>query len=337
MAISKPLGLRRFWAVMGLTFVGCLILAVLLPHDPYIRYQAMKGTIFERAKWFYERNHFDDTPIDILFVGSSRTARGVISPDLEEGLRQHDIDRHIVNFSLPASGMDIRQTIAADVLTSRDVEMLVISLPEQFPRDGHQAFADLATVPEVLRSPWLVNRNLPENLARLPIRQLQLAAASIVPTAFGYQDSFDPLKYAGTSVDPRIFNPGKQSTFKTAAEIALLEKESAFRRRTLTRPILPDALADIEFGIPRSYIRQLSALAKANDTQLVFLYLPFYGGYEEPFEKAWLEQFGPVLSAGFLREDPQNYNDVAHMSGQGAQVLGVWLTEQLIPLLKAEN
>ena len=337
MSFFKPLSLYRFWGVIGVAVLCSVIAAVLLPHDPYIRYQAMQGTIFERTKWFYERNHFDDTPIDILFLGSSRTARGVISPDLEASLQGSGVNRHVANFSLPASGLDIRQTLAADVLANRDVEMLVISLPEQFPRDGHQAFADLATTQEVLQSPWLVNRNLPENLARLPMRQLQLAIGSMMPSAFDYQSSFDTQTYAGTSVDPRIFNPGNPSSLKTAAEISALEKESAFRRRTLTRPILPEGLADIEFGVPRSYIRQLSALAQAHDTKLVFLYLPFFGGFEEPFEKEWLEQFGPVLSASFLREDPQNYNDVAHMSDHGAKILTTWLTDQLVPLLEQDN
>ncbi len=335
--LVQKLGLRAFWVILGLTILFGFVGSVLLPHDPYIRYQAMKGTIFERAKWIYERTHFDETPIDILFIGSSRTARGVITPALEQQFDAYDHPKHIANFSLPASGLDIRYAIARDVLTKRDVDMVVISLVEQFPRDGHQAFADLATASEILSSPWVVNRRLPANLARLPIRQIQLAAASAIPDAFGYQVGFDPETYVGTSVDPRVFNPGDPNQIKSEADIASLEEESAYRRRVLTRPILPESLADIEFGIPRSYIRRIAALADKTDTELVFLYLPFYGGFERPFEQDWLEQFGPVLSADFLRLNPENYNDVAHLSDTGAQKVTPWLTDQLIPLLEQRD
>jgi len=334
MAHSKSLNLRTFWVLIAATFAACFAAAVSLPHDPYIRYQAMKGTIFERAKWIYERSHFDDAPIDILFIGSSRTARGVISPEIEANLAERGFDKKVANFSLPASGLDIRLALAREAMENREIEYLVISLVEQFPRDGHQAFADLATAGDVLKSPLLVNRNLPENLARLPVRQIQLSFASILPEAFGYQDTFDPAAYAGTTIDPRIFNPGNPNRLQTSADIEALEKESAFRRRDLTRPILPENMAWIEFGVPRTYIQRLADLAEDNGTKLIFLYLPFYGGFSEPFEKEWIEQFGPVLSGTFLIGDPENYNDVAHVSEHGANLVGTWLSNELVQILE---
>ena len=331
---SQPLRLRSFLAAVGLTVAVCFTATFALPQDPYIRYQAMAGTMFERVRWMYDRIHYDDTPIDIVFIGSSRTARGVISPDLETALHAQGHDKRIVNFSLPASGYDVRLTLAREVLEARDVELLVISLVEQFPRDGHQAFADLATVEDLLRSPWLVNRNLPENLLRLPVRQMQLAVMSLLPEAFGYRRAFDPDAYEGATVDPRIFNPGRQSRPQTSEAITALEKESRFRRRDLTPPILPTSLNWIEFGVTQSYIRRLVELAQAHDTQIAFLYLPFYKGFAQPLETDWLEQYGPVLSADFLRMSPENYNDAAHVSEQGAQLMTDWLSRELPPLLK---
>ncbi len=333
MSVTRPLRLRNFLIATLLAVATCITAAVALPHDPYIRYQSMAGTIFDRTRWIYERIHFDDAPIDIAFIGSSRTARGVISPAIEDGLKRAGLDKRVVNFSLPASGFDIRLTLARELLEARDVELLVISLVEQFPRDGHQAFRDLATAADILNSPWIVNRNLPENVARLPIRQIQLATKTWLPGAFGYQADFDPAAYAGTSIDPRLFNATTNRAAESAAEIAALDKESNFRRRSLTPPILPEPLQWVEFGIPRSYIRRIAALADEHGTKLVFLYLPFYKGFPQPAEREWLEQFGPVLSAEFLLSSPQNYNDVAHASAHGADLLTDWLTQQLTPLL----
>ena len=334
MPLAKPVRLGTFHAGLWLVLLACLIITVMLPQNSYIRYQAMSGTIFERVRWAYERIHFDDTPIDIAFIGSSRTARGVISPELEDHLTELGFDVNIANFSLPAAGFDVRLALAQELLAEKQPDFLVISVVEQFPRHGHQAFGDLATVGELLRSPWVVNRNLPENLVRLPMRQIQLAMASWMPEAFGYRAEFDPAAYAGTSVDPRIFNPGRKGGPKTAEEIAALKRESRFRRGNITKPILPNTLAWLEFRIPRTYLRRLAEISAANGTQIVFLYLPFYGGFPEPFERNWLEQYGPVLSAEFLREDPNFYNDVAHSSELGATRITDWLAVALFSILK---
>ncbi|MEL6919562.1 MAG: hypothetical protein AAFO77_00865 [Pseudomonadota bacterium] len=330
----KPLRLPSFLIMVGVTMAACYAFTAALPHDGYIRYQAMSGTIFERVGWVYERIHFDDAPVDIAFIGSSRTARGAISTDLEARLAAQGIDTRIVNFSIPAAGFDIRYVLAEELLSRKSPDLLVISVVEQFPRLGHQAFGELAPSSQVLGSPWIVNATLPENLARLPLRQLQLAGATQVPEAFGYQREFDPEAYAGTSIDPRIFNPGKKSAPKTAEDIAALERDSKFRRRSITRPLLPEALGWVEFGVPRTYLRRIADLAEAHGVQPVFLHLPFYGGYPEPFERAWLEQYGPVLTAEFLAGNPDFYNDVAHVSGLGADRITEWLAGELARLLE---
>ena len=329
------LRLPAFLIAVSATFLAGFIGMSLLPHDPYIRYQTMQGTIFERATWMYERLHFDPAPVDIVLVGSSRTARGIDPGGLEAALAAKALPRHVVNLSLAASGYDLQLTLAREALETREVKLLVVSLVEQFPRDGHQAFADLANAGDIVASPWLVNRNFVPNLLRLPIRQLQLLLKSRMPEAFGLHADFDPEAYRLATADPRFAPLTEAAPKKTAAQIAALEAESAFRHHDLTLPVLPASLSWVEFGMTRSYIRQLAALAKAEGAKLVFLYLPFYKGYQRPFEQQWLEQYAPVLSADFLLSDPANYNDVAHASRQGTALLTNWLADELAPILEA--
>lgn len=337
---QKPLKLWKFLTAIAGTIVALFVAAVALPHDPYIRYQSLADSIFDRAEWIYERIHFDETPLDIVFVGPSRTERAVGAAVLEADLRARGVDKRVANFSLPSSGLDLSYAIAREALDTRQVDLLVVSLVEQFPRDGHQAFGDLATVQDILHSPLLVNRNFPRNLAYLPVRQAKLALKTWVPEAFDYHGKFNSGTYQGTSGYPTHDTRPEDTPAKTAEEIDVLEKEAAFRRRTLTRPLLPDSLAWVEFGVSRSYIEEMVALAARHDTKIVFLYLPFYEGFEEPAELEWVRQFGPVLSAGFLREAPDNFYDVAHASASGAALVSDWLAEQLAPLLRgspAEN
>jgi hypothetical protein len=327
----------RFLGTVAAVFAGCCAFAVALPHDPYIRYQSFEGTIFDRLGWVYDRLHHDPTPIDVLFIGSSRTARGADAAAIEAALA--DLGRpglHVANISLPAAGLDIRLTTLREALRAHpEIRLVVLGMVEALPRDGHQAFGDLATAGEVLGAPWIVNRRLPGHLAGLPYRQMELALASRVPAAFGHRAAFDPAAYIGPTPDHRRFNIAGWGAFTdtppdTSAEHAeAMARESRMRRRQITPPVLPAALSDIEFGVSRTYLRRIARLLEAEGIDLAFSFLPFYGGYAEPLDAGWLAGVAPVWSADFLMDDPVNYTDAAHASGQGIDLLAPWFARQI--------
>jgi len=332
---------RRGGGVLGTVaavFAACCALATALPHDPYIRYQSFDDTIFDRLGWIYDRLHHDATPIDVLFIGSSRTARGANAAAIENALA--DLGRpglHVANISLPASGLDIRLTKLREALRAHpEIRLVVLGMVEALPRDGHQAFGDLATAGEVLGAPWIVNRRLPGNLAALPYRQMELALASRLPAAFGYRTAFDPAAYIGPTPDHRRFNrPGwgeitqESPPDTSAAHADAMTRESRMRRRQITPPVLPAALSDIEFGVSRSYLHRIARLLEDEGIEMAFVFLPFYGGYAEPLDADWLAGLAPVWSASFLTDDPVNYSDAAHASGQGIGRLAPWFAQQI--------
>jgi hypothetical protein len=329
--------LRLGWVLTVMAF-GCLVsavTAVALPHSAYIRYQSLQGTIYDHARWIYERIHFDDTPIDIAFVGSSRTYAGVIPALVEAALekRGHG-DLRVANLSLPASGFDIRYTTVRELLETRDVKLLVFSLVEAFPRDGHQAFGDLGTVGEILSSPWIVNRTLPQNVARLPMRQMRLALASAVPGAFGMDRDFDPARYSGASTPDGSEGKPVQTDEAHAKDLA---NESRMRKSEITPPILPESLSWIEFGVSQTYVKRIVALAEAHHTRVAFLFLPFFDGYEMPLEAHWVERYGPLWNADFMMHDPANYKDAAHGSANVTPAIADWLADHLLELLDTQT
>lgn len=333
----------RFLGTVAVVFVACWALAAALPHDPYIRYQSFKGTIFDRLSWVFDRLHHDDTPIDVLFIGSSRVARGANAAQIEDAL--DDLGRpglHVANISLPASGLDIRLTKLREALrASPEIRLVVLDMVEALPRDGHQAFGDLATAGEVLSAPWIVNRTLPGNLVSLPYRQMELALASRMPAAFGYRTAFDPAAYPGPTPDHRRFQDSNWSEITqesppdtSAAHAEAMDRESRMRRRQITPAVLPAALSDIEFGVSRTYLRRIARLLEAEGIDLAFAFLPFYGGYAEPMDADWLTGVAPVWAASFLMDDPVNYSDAAHASGQGIALLSPWFAQKIDAALK---
>ena len=67
--------LRNFLVIIVLTAILALAAMVALPHDKYLRYQSLNDHTAPNAYWIYERIHTDPTPIDIAFIGSSRTGK----------------------------------------------------------------------------------------------------------------------------------------------------------------------------------------------------------------------------------------------------------------------
>ena len=169
-------------AVMIITLAGMIA----LPHDTYIRWQAVKTEAYARLGWIYERIHYDDTPIDIAFIGTSHTMEGVdaeaVEHDLDEaGARPGDPDRclHTVNFAVPSYGRDLQWIIARELLTHRRVKVLVLEVFENESRRAHPLFVDVADTSDILDAPMVVNINYLHNLVRLPFRQLSLWAKSL--------------------------------------------------------------------------------------------------------------------------------------------------------------
>lgn len=324
---------------MLLAFVACYAATVSLPHDPELRYLSFKDTIFARTAWIYDRIHHDPAPIDVVFLGSSRTEAGIRPTMVEAALARHGENLRVVNFALPATGFDIRETLAEEVLRTKRVKLLVVDLTEKFPRDGHQAFGDLATAGQILHAPWLLNRNLPRNLLRLPVRQIDLALATLDPAANGYRARFDPARYEGTTIDPAHAGA-------TAAELAALdsplhaltlEAQSEQRYREITPPILPASLGWVEFGVSETYIARLADTARRHGVKIVFLYVPFYKGPAAPIEEQWLTRFGPVWKANFLNAGPQQYRDSGHTSAdpQTKAMMSDWVAGHIAQTLAA--
>lgn len=336
MRVWPALGARSFLGVVLAVVLAACGATLLLPHDPYVRYQSFGGTIFSRLSWVYERIAFDSRPIDVLVIGSSRTARGANVEMLERDLAAQGADLHVANVSIPASGFDWRLTVLREALRHHpEIRMVIWELVEVFPRDGHQAFADLGTTGELLSSPWIVNRNLPENLARLPYRQMEFYLASRLPEAFGMRAAFDPGRYLGPAPDHRGFaapdwwHTDGAVDLRGPAHARALAAESAQRLHEITWPVLPGALGWAEFGVSRHYVREAAALAEEHGIEIAFLFLPFYQGPENALEAEWVQQFGPYWGASWMRTDAANYQDAAHGSQIGIERIAPWLAGRI--------
>ena len=322
-------------ALAVLVFAALCGGSVLLPHDPYIRYQQLSETIQFPAVWGYERIIFDPAPIDVAVIGNSRLQAAISAPQLSRELTaQTGQSVTVANLSMPQEGRNAHYAIVRNLLEHRpEVKLIVLSAIEQMPREGHPAFRSIAEADDLLTAPVLVNRDFLGDAAQLPFRQMSLFVQTQWPEAFGVSRRFRPEAYRGTAYDSTFSfrsptgNYVDRDSLVPASE--LLPPARA-RAETITPPLLPASAADIEFSVERIYTRKIADLARAKGVRVVFLYAPIYH-YPLPLKDlSFYEAIGPVLQEKFLSARPDFYSDYGHLNRRGAvqatSVLGRFIT-----------
>lgn len=311
--------------------------ACLLPQNEYQRWQLLDGTIHARARWIYERCRFDPTPIDVAFIGPSRTGAGVNAPRLGRALAARGLPSNVVNLSLPEGGRNINYAIVEQLLAHKQPQLIVLGVTEKPQRTGHSAFKYIAPAALVADPGYAGNLSYLPDLIYLPYRQMRLFLADLAPRAMGLTKTFSPADYSGPLADTTgsvVLPGGRIKEGERPASAAELQRGVRKLQAGEHPPILPASLADVEFGDERYYIRKIVALARTRHVKVAFLFLPYYTGPAGVQEQAFYEQFGPVWNAGSLAPRADLYADYGHLTRRGAEQLTDWLAGPAGALLK---
>lgn len=321
-AKDAPKGAWRLLALVLAAFVGLDLATLLLPHDPYVRYQQLEDTLHFRSVWAYERMTFDDTPIDIAFIGNSRLAAAISAPTVEDQLRKRlGREVQVANLSLPQEGRNAHYAIVKQLLEHKpEVKLIVLSAIEQMPRVSHPAFSSIAEAGDLVTMPLLVNRDYPSDIAAIPYRQMSLFVQSLAPETFG-NHAFDEEKYAGSDLDTTLSFRSLTNWIDRDTIYSAPELRGPARRHvaSIAPPILPASLTPFEFAVEYHYTQAIAQLAREHGVQIAFAYLPVFEN-PEPMRQADLyAQFGPILSATCMANHAEFYSDYGHFNRFGAR------------------
>ena len=326
--------LRGFFAILGIA-LATAVGACLLPENPYQRWQLVDGTIQGRARWIYERIHFDPRPIDVAIVGPSRIARGVDPFRLEAELARLGHPSRVVNFAMPEGGRNMNDVVVEEMLRTKTPKLIVIGVIEKPSRFGHPAYKYLASRSLIVDPGYPTNVKYLGDLAYLPFREMRLFVARLAPKVGGLDATFDPGRYEGDAGIPDTFalkHGGRRSTAIPATPEELAEGVADFERGA-TPPILPRDQADLEFGDERHYIRRIVAAARAKGVKVAFVSIPYYSGTDEIQEASFYREFGEVWNGGFLAPQAGLFADYGHLTTGGAAVLTDWMAPRVAEAL----
>ncbi|MGC1524368.1 MAG: hypothetical protein WA803_22705 [Steroidobacteraceae bacterium] len=321
------IGRFGFYVAQVLTIIGVLNASVLiaLPHDKYLRYQALNDPKAPNSYWIYERIHFDPTPIDIAFIGTSRTGLSVHSRRLEEDLATRGIHAKAVNFYGVRNGINMQFVTAKELLSNRKVKLLVLEMTEREERKPHEFFYLYADPVDILNAPLLINMNYLADVARLPGRQLDLALQTELQKWGLRHPDFVPPPYEGPNLDHAEFVQTLDHNIvyhrvksHTRGEMEALRNEWL---RGVTGRVLPRLFGDLEYRLPRYYENKILDLARAHGTEVLFLYLPRYGGTQDPAPYEQYASRAQLINPWAEIQDYRLWIDEIHLNWEGAKRL----------------
>jgi hypothetical protein len=319
-----------------ITSLVALTCMVLLPHDRYVRFQDVRSEAWARLGWIYERIHFDPTPIDVAFIGTSHTLNGVdaaaVGQKIEEIGRKSGLEvnaTHLTNLAFPAYGRNMHWIIARELLENRKVGILVVEIFENETRKPHPMFIYPAEVSDILDAPLFVNLNYFHDVIRLPFRQLSLFIKSLWPEQFGLKRQFDPSHYDGETVDnTRVVQVnGKAITAvrNNRMDISALDAVAKQRQSDKNFHMMGPYLESLEYRYPRYYVSEILDLANRRHVPVLFLYLPGYGQVDYPVDTKPYDGRGKIITVNDILRKSENWTDVDHLNLFGAAELSARL------------
>jgi hypothetical protein len=336
--------MRSFWyyfSLSALTALVVLIAMLFLPHDRYIRWQDMQSESYARLGWIYERIHFDPTPIDVAFIGTSHTLNGIDGAAVADAMTQAWSSRdsrprtfQVTNLAIPAYGRNLHWLIARELLENRKVGMLVLEIFENETRKAHPLFIYPAEVSDVLEAPLFPNLNYFHDIVRLPFRQLSLFVKTIWPEQFGLRSRFDPTHYDGPTVDnTRVVQVhGKPLTRirDKRLDLVTLEAWRQSRAKDKNLHMLGQRFDWLEYRFPAYYVDRILDLAEEKGVPVKFLYLPAYGQPSLPYDTRLYRGRGDIITANDILAKPENWTEFDHLNLYGAAELSMRVGSLLV-------
>ncbi len=313
---------RRLAAILGAALLSA-VAAAALPDNPYQRWQLIENTLYGQATWDYERIHFDPEPIDVAIIGSSRTLLGLSGPRIAEKLAADGLPLHVANLSVIEDGRNIQWAVARELFKAKRPKLLVMVMGPDFHPWGHPGFRYVAPAAGLAAPPVPLLHNWLQDLVYLPFRQMELAAARVVPDAFGLRPRFDPAVYAAKPVDytvSRTLADGKRYDMDSVHTAEDLRQEAATFAGQHHPSHLPKAITRVLERDEPAYSDAIVRMARAAGIPVLFAYLPTFEGPRVSATAAFYGARGRIIDFSDLAQRAELYQSFAHLNHRGALI-----------------
>lgn len=308
-------------------FLSPFLLGILIlfsvPVNKEFAYNFVKGECNNKASWIYSRIFENPKSIDIAFSGASQTGCAIMDSYIEENLQINTGEKHhVVNLGYCRRGRDIQFAMLKDLFEHKKPKILIIEVAEDEPKKSHPVFPYLVGTNDLFGSATFLNQRYFSSLFKGLIVRYEHLKWYLFSN-----------KTNSTSTSDFSYNSSPQvtSTENIAANQATWEKRLSKKSFELQRKI--------ELNYSKHYLLKITQLAKDNNCQLLFLYLPESGSkLNTPLLYDFYSDLAPVIlpSANTIKES-NNWMDAMHFNDNGAKEISNTLVDILTDYLCSQN
>jgi hypothetical protein len=310
--------------------------ATFLPDNPYQRFQLLDDTIYSRARWSYERLHFDPRPVDVAIVGDSKALIGLRAETIEQRLAADGKPANVVNMALEGDGRDQQWAFVQELLRTKRPKVIVLAINAQPYPWGHDSFRYIAPASEIRREAFLGLHDGRKDLMFLPFRQMKLFAAMLAPGPFGLTDRFDQARYAATPRDYLLRHQnsaGEWIDFHDVLSAEALREQARKNAEAPRRSRLPAAVRGITDADDRVYTTLIARAAAAHGAKLLFVYQPNFEKPEPIANRPFYASLGVIQDDTDLAGQAALFHDWAHVNTSGMQIVSDRVADDLAKML----
>ena len=303
--------MKKLYRNIVLFLFPVVLLILLLPVNPRLRYAGLAHDCYNHGIWIYDRIFHNRKRVDVAFFGSSHTIN-----DVDDRL----IERHLVkkmtvaNFGYCRLGRNLSYVLLKELLKKKRPQFVFLEVREDEDYFSHPVFPYVASDWDVL----------------FPHLLFDARYFSDVWVHFSYKAELlqDALFSREDKIPVRTGDFG-HSAFPDTASRAVLAKAYAEQNRPKGKPSKTER--DFHLAFARGYLKDIARLCEQEKIKLIFLYLPSYGsGLKRPKEFATYAKYGEVwLPPPVFFEKETNWHDAGHLNRVGARELSLWLAKRI--------
>jgi len=292
--------------ILGLVAIAVFIL--LVPIDKKYQYAFVKNVCSLKSNYIYHRIYEDTVPVDVVFLGSSHTMCGINDSVVQSVLYAHDQRLQVSNLAFCRLGRDMDYLIFKDLLHRKKPKWLVLEVRQEEPELSHPDFGSMADIGDVLAPPVIVNQSYFGDLTNAFTVRLNYIRDVLFQNEYNAPYEAPHLAFLHENI---------------VADTSVLYAGARFRWNRYyshTRPAWGDRIMT---RYPKSYVKMIMDMAKANNVKVVMLYIPNFGyPYHKPKELNYYRQITDViLMPDSFFDNEKHWMEEEHLNKSAALIL----------------
>lgn len=302
--------MRKLLKNILIFIVPLFLVLIALPTDRRDRYCGLENDCFNHGIWIYDRVVHNPNPVDIAFLGSSRTFNTIDDEYIQSYLQT----KHVVNLGYCRFGRNLEKLFLDLLVENKKPEYIILEVRQSDHRSNHPVFPYVASSKEFLARSRSLDYKFISDVWKHLSYKVQLLQERIYRTGchsntYKAEFGFSPVK---GNADAKELQMAKQNRIQD------LEKKKGFINR-------------IKQKRSTRIISEMNKICGDFNCKLIFLYLPGFGLEDvPPVNLEFYEQHGTVLIPPVeLFADEKMWFDTGHLNYEGSIILTQFLAETL--------